>query len=147
MRYTQIPQRVNGEGKGPLFILFFLPLSPVRFPHSKLISASGPLHLPFLMQGPHFHQIFTWLPPSHTQVLAQISPLQRALLISTPHTQLKPVMTIQPPSIPLPCLLSSQCLLSEVILILVCYLLTCSLAVSPRHREAAKGSAWHIAGA
>lgn len=103
--------------------------------HSKLISASGPLHFHFLCRDHTSIRFCRAASFSHTHILAQISPLQRGPPCFHPPThtsnQYRP---IHPPSIPLPCLLSSQRLsFSEVILILVCYLFTCLLAVSPRH--------------
>ena len=53
------------------------PSHQANLPKHKLISASGPLHLPLPREGPHFPQISAWLPPSHTQISAPPSPLQR----------------------------------------------------------------------
>lgn len=141
MRCIQIPQRLNGKGKGPLFMLLILPLSPVAFQvhfchraFALAIPESGSTLLSDFYVAASF--------------LAQISPLQRHspcfFLLHTTQTNVNP-SSHRLSHYPTCCLNSSCRSLSEVILVI--YLFTYSYAVSPRHLEAAENSAWHMAGA
>lgn len=61
--------------RGPgLHVINFIPSvmtpQPKFLDHTKLLSVSGPLHLPFLLLAMLSFQLSTWLAPSHSSVLS-----------------------------------------------------------------------------
>lgn len=144
------------KGRGLFLYSSSCPSHQSGFPrHSKLISASGPLHFHFLCRDHTSIRFCRAASSSHTHLSSNFTSSERPSLFPAPDTHLKPISHTPQTNIdpviphlshyPVCCLHSWS--LSEGILILVCYLFTCWLSVSPRHREAAKDSAWHTAGA